>query len=85
MADISSNKKEAYLARYASMISLLIIIYSAGVLTGAGAGIVVSTGLTEIADFEDGFVIVKDARMLITQINTARLHVAFSIKSVVFL
>ena len=59
--------------------------YSAGVLIGAGAGIVVSTGLTEIADFVVGLVIVNDARMLITQINTARLHVAFSMKSVVFL
>ena len=57
--------------------------YSTGVLTGAPAGMVVSTGETELADFDAGFVIVKEARMLITQINTARLQVAFSIKSVV--
>ena len=59
--------------------------YSAGVLIGAGAGMVVSTGLTEIADFDAGLVMVKDARILITQMKTARLHVAFSMKSVVFL
>lgn len=59
-------------------------IYSAtGVLTGAGAGMVVSTGEAEIADLDVGFEIVNEARMLITQMNTARLHVAFSIKSVV--
>lgn len=52
-------------------------------LIGAGAGIVVSTGADEMADLEAGLVIVKEARMLITQINTAKLHVAFSIKSVV--
>ena len=52
-------------------------------LIGAGAGTVVSTGLTEMEDLDVGFVIVKEVRMLITQINTARLHVAFSIKSVV--
>lgn len=57
--------------------------YSAGVLIGAGAGMVVSTGLTVIEDFEAGLVIVNEAKILITQINTARLQVAFSIKSVV--
>ena len=57
--------------------------YSTGVLTGAGAGIVVSTGETLIADLEAGLVMVNEAKMLITQINTARLQVAFSMKSVV--
>lgn len=52
-------------------------------LIGAGAGIVVSTDDGEIEDLDVGLVIVKDARMLITQMKTARLHVAFSIKSVV--
>ena len=36
-----------------------------------------------MADLEEGFVMVKEARMLMMQINTARLHVAFSMKSVV--
>lgn len=57
--------------------------YSAGVVIGAGAGMVVSAGVTEIADFDDGLVMVKEAKMLITQMNTAKLQVAFSMKSVV--
>ena len=52
-------------------------------LTGAGAGTVVSTGEDDMADFEAGLVMVNEARILITQINTAKLHVAFSMKSVV--
>ena len=62
----------------------IITCYSAGtLLTGAGAGIVVSTGDAEIADFDAGFVIVKEDKMLIMQMKTAKLQVAFSMKSVV--
>lgn len=80
---LPQTSKEAYQSRYASDIFSKFRNYSAGVLIGAGAGMVVSTGFTEIADLEEGFVMVKEARMLITQMKTARLHVAFSIKSVV--
>ena len=52
-------------------------------LTGAAAGALVSAGATVIDDLVVGLVMAKEARMLITQINTARLQVAFSIKSVV--
>ena len=55
----------------------------AGVEAGAGAGIVVSAGVGLMLERFTGVLMVKEARMLITQMKTARLHVAFSMKSVV--
>lgn len=55
----------------------------AGALEGAGAGAEVAAGAGAMLDTLTGVLIAKDAQMLTTQMKMARVHVAFSMKSVV--
>ncbi len=57
----------------------------AGAEEGAGAGALVAAGAGAIFETLMGVLIANEARMLTTQMKIARLQVAFSIKSVVFL
>lgn len=58
---------------------------AAGALAGAAAGAVVAAGAGAIPERVTGVLMAKEAQMLTTQMKIARLHVAFSMKSVVFL
>lgn len=55
----------------------------AGALDGAGAGAEVDAGAGAMLDTFTGVLIAKEAHMLTTQMKMARVHVAFSMKSVV--
>lgn len=57
----------------------------AGAEEGAGAGALVAAGAGAMLDTLMGALMAKAARMLTTQMKMARLQVAFSMKSVVFL
>ncbi len=52
-------------------------------MAGAGAGAEVAAGAGVMLETLTGDLMVKEARMLITQMKIARLQVAFSMKSVV--
>lgn len=59
------------------------VLSFAGAVVGAGAGAVVAAGAGAIPERVTGVLIANEAQMLITQMKIARLHVAFSMKSVV--
>lgn len=50
---------------------------------GAGAGAVVAAGAGAMPERVTGVLMAKEAQMLTRQMKMARLHVAFSMKSVV--
>lgn len=55
----------------------------AGAVVGAGAGAVVAAGAGAIPERVTGVLMAKEAQMLTTHMKMARVHVAFSMKSVV--